>query len=689
MKLFSATLYDASRRWYLSLPDSRIKTMDRLEEVFLKRWSIKEDPNMILTQLNNLSKYENEFIQEFHNRFETLLQNILAIHHPKDDYLVQIYTKYFSGQLGYLFRDKNPQSIQEAQEIATRIQDNLLSSKIEPFANLRGKVDTKLKIVHNTEPTSDLCAYISKLQSFMDGIIKNQEHMMSRIVNLERSQIQAPRVPYKGQFPKGNQFYKPKNEQEVPNILAPTNVVNENPWCLECSEAHWEHGFSYNDNKHQQVKNIGHLMEGPQINITTEEHQEAIREAVRKYRMAVIKNLDQESKEKLKRQEFQVYRRKKLRQPTTDQTKPPPLDVLLPKAPKMERVDLNFDFEGALSKIHVTIPLREVIKVPSVKERFDNFFQTLDGPMDPPIMLHADHFRVQYGEKPPFFMTLVMKNKSLNNCMLDIGAGANIIPFKVMKQLGLKVTRPYMNVCGFKYKAIPTHGVVENVEICLKEYPEKVIHLDIMIVYVPYVWGMLLSRKFSSMLGDTLKMDLSFIELPLKDEIIGRLLNEPVTETHVQEANHPVKSDKAHDEIIQTLHKFSPEDMPFATEEDFDKIKWPKREEYQKILDEFKDKETETVKILKKLEDDVQIHPSQQEVFTTEAHPPPSLQYTRVVQGTTKYKIRKYKEGYVVWMWDIQKGEPTNVKGSTQSWLRPFKVGCESVDDSYYLSTLE
>ena len=65
-------------------------------------------------------------------------------------------------------------------------------------------------------------------------------------------------------------------------------------------------------------------------------------------------------------------------------------------------------------------------------------------------------------------MTLIMNNKSLNNCMLDTGVGANIIPFKVMQKLGLKVTCPYRNVCGFESKAIPTHGVVENVEIGLK-----------------------------------------------------------------------------------------------------------------------------------------------------------------------------------------------------------------------------
>jgi hypothetical protein len=98
--------------------------------------------------------------------------------------------------------------------------------------------------------------------------------------------------------------------------------------------------------------------------------------------MEVINNLDQESREKLKKQEFQVYtRQKKLNQPlstgpATSQTRPSPMNILLPKnPPKTERVELNFDFEGALAKMHVTIPLREVIKVPSVKERFDNFFK--------------------------------------------------------------------------------------------------------------------------------------------------------------------------------------------------------------------------------------------------------------------------------------------------------------------------
>ena len=54
--------------------------------------------------------------------------------------------------------------------------------------------------------------------------------------------------------------------------------------------------------------------------------------------------------------------------PTTSQPRPLPMDILLPKnPPKANKVDLNFDFEGALAKMHVIILLNEVIKVPYAK----------------------------------------------------------------------------------------------------------------------------------------------------------------------------------------------------------------------------------------------------------------------------------------------------------------------------------
>jgi hypothetical protein len=69
------------------------------------------------------------------------------------------------------------------------------------------------------------------------------------------------------------------------------NVVDENTWCLECGEAHWENEFPYNAS-HQQVNNVDFFMELPQINITDIEYQEVVREAARVSRMVVINNWD-------------------------------------------------------------------------------------------------------------------------------------------------------------------------------------------------------------------------------------------------------------------------------------------------------------------------------------------------------------------------------------------------------------
>jgi hypothetical protein len=162
-------------------------------------------------------------------------------------------------------------------------------------------------------------------------------------------------------------------------------------------------------------------------------------------------------------------------------------------------------------------------------------------------------------------------------------------------------------VCDFESRAITTHGVIENVEVCLEKYPERVIHIDILVVDVPDVWGMLWSRKFASMLGGTLEMDLTYVNIPLNNGTIGCLPNVPMTRTHVQETSDPIKDDKAHEQIMESLPEFSPDDMSFATEEDFDQIQWPKREDYQQLLDKYKGKEVWIVKMLKKGESDILI----------------------------------------------------------------------------------
>jgi hypothetical protein len=81
------------------------------------------------------------------------------------------------------------------------------------------------------------------------------------------------------------------------------NIVDENPWFLQCCESHWEHECPLNNGNHDQVNIVDHTIEDPQyfINVTLKEHQEGIKEASIKARMEVINSLNQESREKLKK----------------------------------------------------------------------------------------------------------------------------------------------------------------------------------------------------------------------------------------------------------------------------------------------------------------------------------------------------------------------------------------------------
>jgi hypothetical protein len=85
-----------------------------------------------------------------------LLQQIPKIHHPGGDYLLFLYIKAYPGNFGFFLRDKGPKTIQEAQEMATNIEANISSCKVEPFYAPRARTDTKPKVVNNVEPTQDI-----------------------------------------------------------------------------------------------------------------------------------------------------------------------------------------------------------------------------------------------------------------------------------------------------------------------------------------------------------------------------------------------------------------------------------------------------------------------------------------------------------------------------------------------------
>jgi hypothetical protein len=88
---------------------------------------------------------------------------------------------------------------------------------------------------------------------------------------------------------------------------------------------------------------------------------------------------------------------------------------------------------------------------------------------------------------------------------------------KVMEQLGLKMTRPYENVCGIDSKRVKVYGLCENIKVFLIDFPHINFLMNIIVIDVPDAWGMLLSRSWSAALGGFLSMDLTHAHIPMGD----------------------------------------------------------------------------------------------------------------------------------------------------------------------------
>jgi hypothetical protein len=189
MRFFFDTFVKDVRRRYNSILDKGIKTWDAFHKLFIKIWCTKGDPNMLLLQFSEMKKKENEIVKEFDTRFEMLLQQILDNIIPKDDAILLLYVNTYVGQFGFVLKDKFPKTLEEAQEKATSIKENLSSTKVEAFYVPRAKVETKPRTLHSTEPTQDIgTPRAQKIEESINGLAQTQTLLVNKVTNMERIQ---------------------------------------------------------------------------------------------------------------------------------------------------------------------------------------------------------------------------------------------------------------------------------------------------------------------------------------------------------------------------------------------------------------------------------------------------------------------------------------------------------------------
>ena len=166
--------------------------------------------------------------------------------------------------------------------------------------------------------------------------------------------------------------------------------------------------------------------------------------------------------------------------------------------------------------------LSELVKLASVKDQVQKFFdnipvaiapeivyeschiQSIRGrevEVDPPIQIHTTVYERKSGGHPPFYLTLQINNLLLHNCMLDSGVAMNVMPLSIMKEMGLEVTHPYGNVCGIEPRTFQPYGLIKNLKADVFTCPDLNTMMDVVLIDLPPVYGIFVSRIVGCWVG--------------------------------------------------------------------------------------------------------------------------------------------------------------------------------------------
>jgi hypothetical protein len=95
---------------------------------------------------------------------------------------------------------------------------------------------------------------------------------------------------------------------------------------------------------------------------------------------------------------------------------------------------------------------------------------------------------------PPFLLTFEIFNRNVHNCMVDSGAPSNVMPWFVCQKINAEVEPSTLKIIELDWTNVKVIGELKNVLIRLSSNPKVHQVIDIIVVDIPEVYGLFLSR---------------------------------------------------------------------------------------------------------------------------------------------------------------------------------------------------
>ena len=112
----------------------------------------------------------------------------------------------------------------------------------------------------------------------------------------------------------------------------------------------------------------------------------------------------------------------------------------------------SFSFEHEIQKIRIPVPLLELVKNEDFKSSLSKLLlsetpqlatDSVNLQDEKPTVILGPMVEYKDESSPHFYTSLNIHDKVVHNCLMDSGASHNLMPKKVMEELGLEVTKAY------------------------------------------------------------------------------------------------------------------------------------------------------------------------------------------------------------------------------------------------------
>ena len=133
MVALKASLEGDARGWFDRLPPGSVHGYDTFTKKLIEYCSSKLDNRFLLNDLFEVTKKENEKIQDFNLIFDKLVSNVPQDLRPTKQVIVILYLNAFEGWFGLNLKEKNPNDLKTAQTWAKKAEANIASMGKKEF----------------------------------------------------------------------------------------------------------------------------------------------------------------------------------------------------------------------------------------------------------------------------------------------------------------------------------------------------------------------------------------------------------------------------------------------------------------------------------------------------------------------------------------------------------------------------